>query len=128
LFLTKRWRKQIIKVISPLIVHEGMWSIGNMLYAVAFGAISISALATFQLANTLQGYFMMAIYGFAYAAKVMIGQQLGKNHRDAALAYAQNFTRLSVFAGVVISLVIVAVSPFAAYLFPELSSDVHTQL
>ncbi|MBE0343790.1 hypothetical protein E4V51_27180 [Paenibacillus sp. 28ISP30-2] len=51
-------RKQVVKTITPLVFHEGMWSIGNMLYAVAFGSLSIAALTTFQLANTLQGYFM----------------------------------------------------------------------
>ncbi|ANY67553.1 hypothetical protein BBD42_14530 [Paenibacillus sp. BIHB 4019] len=121
-------RKQVLKTITPLVFHEGMWSIGNMLYAVAFGAMGIAALTTFQLGNTLQGYFMMGIHGFAYAAKVMIGQKLGQDEPEQAMDYARRFTRISVIAGIIISVVIIMVSPFAALIFPHLSAEVHASL
>ncbi|WP_342416980.1 MATE family efflux transporter [Paenibacillus sp. FSL R10-2782] len=121
-------RKQVVKTITPLVFHEGMWSIGNMLYAVAFGSLSIAALTTFQLANTLQGYFMMGIHGFAYAAKVMIGQKLGQDKQEQALDYARRFTRISVIAGIIVSVVMMMVSPFVSFIFPYLSEEVHTSL
>ncbi|WP_138755087.1 MATE family efflux transporter [Paenibacillus sinopodophylli] len=121
-------RKQVLKTISPLVFHEGMWSIGNMLYAVAFGSLGIAALTTFQLANTLQGYFMMGIHGFAYAAKVMIGQKLGQDNQELAMDYGRRFTRISVIIGIVISVVLVIVSPFVSLVFPKLSAEVHASL
>lgn len=121
-------RKQVVKTITPLVFHEGMWSIGNMLYAVAFGSISIAALTTFQLANTLQGYFMMGIHGFAYAAKVMIGQKLGQDKQELAMDYARRYIRISVIAGIIVSVAMILVSPFVAFIFPNLSAEVHDSL
>ncbi|OMF19827.1 hypothetical protein BK133_29510 [Paenibacillus sp. FSL H8-0548] len=121
-------RKQVVRTITPLVFHEGMWAIGNMLYAVAFGSLGIAALTTFQLANTLQGYFMMGIHGFAYAAKVMIGQKLGQDKHEQALDYSQRFTRISVIAGIIISIVIIMISPFMSFVFPQLSGEVHASL
>ncbi|MFK4343013.1 MULTISPECIES: MATE family efflux transporter [unclassified Paenibacillus] len=121
-------RKQVVKTITPLVFHEGMWSIGNMLYTVAFGSLSIAALTTFQLANTLQGYFMMGIHGFAYAAKVMIGQKLGQDKQEQALDYARRFTRISVITGIIVSVVMMMVSPFVSFIFPYLSGEVHASL
>lgn len=118
--------KKIYATTLPLLVHEGLWSVGNMLYAVAFGYMGVSALATFQLARTFNGYFMMGIFGFAYAANVMIGQKLGQDDRGEALAYARKFTRLSVVASLVVSAAVVALSPAIVLLFDHASAEVRT--
>ncbi|WP_164545614.1 MATE family efflux transporter [Paenibacillus albus] len=120
--------KKIYATTLPLILHEGLWSVGNMLYAVAFGYMGVSALATFQLARTFNGYFMMVIFGFAYAAKVMIGQKLAQDDSREALIYAKKFTRLSVAASVVVSALILSLNPVMLRLFSHTSSDVQTAL
>jgi putative MATE family efflux protein len=118
--------KKVYATTLPLMFHEGMWSIGNMLYAVAFGHIGVAALATYQLANTFNGYFMMGIFGFAYAAKVMIGQKLSQDDPSEAIIYARKFTRLALYSAIIASLVILLLSPYLIRLFPNLSSEVQS--
>ncbi|MBJ6360077.1 MATE family efflux transporter [Paenibacillus sp. GCM10012307] len=118
--------KKVYGTTLPLLFHEGMWSIGNMLYAVAFGHLGVAALATFQLANTFQGYFMVGIFGFAYAAKVMIGQKLSLESPDEAIVYARKFTRIGLYAALIASVVILLISPFLYKLFPNLSTEVQS--
>ncbi|WP_181909622.1 MATE family efflux transporter [Paenibacillus taihuensis] len=120
--------KKLFATTLPLILHEGLWSVGIILYAVAFGYMGVSALATFQLARTLGGYYMMVIFGFAYAAKVMIGQKLAQEDPREALIYAKKFTRLSVAASIVVSVFIVALSPLMLKLFSYTSPEVQTAL
>lgn len=120
--------KKIYRTTLPLLLHEGMWSIGNMLYAVAFGYMGVSALATFQLARTFNGYFMMGIFGFAYAANVMIGQKLGQDDPGDAIRYARKFTKLTIVSSLIVSAAIVALSPFIVLLFKHASAEVQTAL
>lgn len=118
--------KKVYIVTLPLMLHEGMWSVGNMLYAVAFGHMGVAALATYQLANTFSGYFMIGVYGFAYAARVMIGRKLSRDDPGEAIVYARKFTRLALYSSAAISVVVLAASPYLAYLFPNLSAEVQT--
>ncbi|QJD81921.1 MATE family efflux transporter [Cohnella herbarum] len=118
--------KKVYATTLPLMFHEGLWSVGNMLYAVAFGHIGVAALATYQLANTFNGYFMMGIFGFAYAAKVMIGQKLSREDPSEAIIYARKFTRIALYSAIVVSIAIFLLSPFLIHLFPNLSSEVQS--
>ncbi len=118
--------KKVYAVTLPLILHEGLWSVGNMLYAVAFGQLGVAALAAYRLAGTFHGYFMMGIFGFAYAAKVMIGQKLSREDPSEAMAYARKFTRIAFYSALAISVAIVIVSPYLPGMFPNLSDEALT--
>ncbi|OKP99629.1 MATE family efflux transporter [Paenibacillus sp. P46E] len=118
--------KRVYATTLPLMFHEGMWSVGNMLYALAFGHIGVAALATYQLANTFNGYFMMGIYGFAYAAKVMVGQKLSQDDRNEAVLYARKFTRIALYSALAMSAGILILSPYIVHLFPNLSREVQS--
>jgi len=118
--------KRVYATTLPLVFHEGLWSFGNMLYAVAFGYMGVAALATFQLARTFNGYFMMGISGFAYAANVMIGQKLGQNKREEALIYARKFTKITIIVSLIFSALIALLSPYIMLLFNQTSSEVQS--
>ncbi|GLX67167.1 MATE family efflux transporter [Paenibacillus glycanilyticus] len=118
--------KRLYRTTLPLVVHEGLWSVGNMLYAVAFGYMGVTALATFQLARTFNGYFMMGIYGFAYAANVLIGQKLSRKEPDEAIAFARKFTALTIVVSLFVSVAIAALSPYIVMLFSQTSGEVQT--
>ncbi|BBI31931.1 MATE family efflux transporter [Cohnella abietis] len=118
--------KKVYTTTLPLMFHEGLWAVGNMLYAVAFGHLGIVALATYQLANTFNSYFMMGIFGFAYAAKVMIGQKLSQDDPSEAIIYARKFTRIALYSALAVSAVVLLLNPYLVYLFPNLSSEVQS--
>ncbi|WP_062051323.1 MATE family efflux transporter [Bacillus sp. JCM 19034] len=113
--------KRIYKTIYPLVLHEGIWSFGNMLYAVAFGHMGIVALATFQLARIFNQYFLMGISGFSYAARVMIGRKLSSDDPAEAITSARSFTRLAIYSAIVVSILIILLNPMIVNLFTELS-------
>ncbi|MFA9560292.1 MATE family efflux transporter [Evansella sp. AB-rgal1] len=120
----KKFMKKVYIVTIPLIFHEGIWSIGNMLYAVAFGYMGVTALATYQLARSFNNYFMMGIFGFSYAAKVMIGKRLSLEDPSEAILNARKFTKLSVYSAITVSVLIILLNPVIVSLFTNLSSEV----
>lgn len=126
--LSIRWdfARKIYITTLPLLFHEGMWSVGNMLYAVAFGHLGVAALATYQLALTFNRYFMMGIFGFAYAARVMIGEKLSQVESGEYLIYARKFTRIALYSGVVVGALILLLNPYIVHLFPNISIEVRT--
>ncbi|MEK4063224.1 MULTISPECIES: MATE family efflux transporter [unclassified Paenibacillus] len=126
--LSIRWdfTRKIYITTLPLLFHEGMWSVGNMLYAVAFGHLGVAALATYQLALTFNRYFMMGIFGFAYAARVMIGEKLSQVESGEYLIYARKFTRIALYSGIVVGALILLLNPYIVHLFPNISIEVRT--
>ncbi|ULO06301.1 MATE family efflux transporter [Paenibacillus sp. 19GGS1-52] len=126
--LSIRWPfiREIYRTTLPLLFHEGLWSVGNMLYAIAFGHLGVAALATYQLALTFNGYFMIGIFGFAYAARVMIGEKLSQVDSGEYLIYARKFTRIALYSGVIVGALILLLNPYIVYLFPNISVAVQT--
>ncbi|SDW44146.1 MATE family efflux transporter [Paenibacillus sp. CF384] len=118
--------RSLYRTTMPLVLHEGLWSVGNMLYAVAFGYMGVTALATFQLSRTFNGYFMMGIFGFAYAAKVMIGQKLSHEDPSEAILYGKKFTKITVLLALAASIAVAVFSPFIVKLFGNTSEEVKT--
>ncbi|WP_026672702.1 MATE family efflux transporter [Alkalihalobacterium bogoriense] len=120
------WRfvKKVYRTTLPIVLHEGIWSVGNMMYAVAFGYLGVAALAVYQLARTFNNYFMMGIFGFSYAAKVMIGKKLSLEDPTEAIENAKKFTRLSIYSAITVSLIIIIANPYIVSLFSNLSEEV----
>lgn len=116
--------QKIYKKTIPLMMHEGIWSVGNMLYAVAFGHMGVAALSSYQMASTFRGYFMMGVHGFAYAARVMIGKKLSQESPEQAILYAKKITKVCIVSALILSGIILIASPFIVKLFYNLSPEV----
>jgi putative MATE family efflux protein len=115
--------KKILSKTLPIIGHESLWSVGNMLYAVAFGHMGVVALVTFQLIQTFSNYFRIGIAGFAYAAKIMIGKKLGNEDSSDAILYAKKFTGISIYSALIIGGFIVLLNPFIIGVLSNLSEE-----
>ncbi|MBP3965692.1 hypothetical protein I8J30_23525 [Paenibacillus sp. DLE-14] len=69
---------------------------------------------------------MMGIFGFAYAAKVMIGQKLSHEDPSEAILYGRKFTKLTVVIALLVSAAVAVSSPFIVKLFGNTSEEVKT--
>lgn len=120
------YAKRVYRTTGPLVLHEGMWSLGNTLYAVAFGYLGVAALAAYQLAKTFNNFFRIGVSGFAFAARVMIGKLLGKEQMDEAIQYAEKFTKLSIYSSLVLGVLMIIFNPVLVHLFANVSGEVET--
>lgn len=120
---SRGFAESVYRVTLPLVFHEGLWSAGNMLYAVAFGHIGIAALAAYQLMRSFDDYFRIGISGFATACKVMVGTQLSGKEPEKAVEYARRFTRISLVSAAAVGTAVLLGNPFLVRIFSSLNEQ-----
>lgn len=105
------WNKEFInryiKTVSPVIFNEGFWSLGQIMYAIAYASIGKEATAAIQLTTTIQNVFFVLIRGLANACTVMIGNRIGANNQEEAYDYAIKFISLSTLLGLILGAIMV---------------------
>lgn len=121
------WNKNFInrylKTVSPVVFNEGFWSLGQIMYAIAYASIGTEATAAIQLTTTIQNIFFVLIRGLASACGVMIGNKIGADNQEDAYDYAIKFISLSTLLGLVLGVVMALTPDLTLKLFkinPEL--------
>ncbi len=108
------WNKDFvnryIKTVSPVIFNEAFWSLGQIMYSIAYASIGTEATAAIQLTTTIQNIFFVLIRGLANACTVMVGSRIGANEKEQAYDYAIKFISISTSLGLVLG-IIMALTP-----------------
>jgi putative MATE family efflux protein len=115
--ISKEFIIKFYKTTIPVILNEGIWSLGITMYSVAYARLSTSAIASAQIASTIQSIFMVVSFGLGNASGVMIGNKLGANQKEDAVRYAGKFSVIGPAIGAVIGLMIFILSPLVLRLF-----------
>jgi len=109
--------KKVFKLTIPIIAHETLWGLGTAIYMIAFGMLGATALAVIQVSKVVSIFVFAAVAGFAQAAGVMIGEQIGRRRRELAQTFARRFTRIGILLAAVIGAVLFMVAPHIVGLF-----------
>ncbi|MGL5243970.1 MAG: MATE family efflux transporter, partial [Sarcina sp.] len=117
--------KSLYTAIIPVVLNDGCWGIGTVLYTVAYGTIGTHAIAAIQISNTVQNLFMVVCFSLASASLVMIGNEIGANNDEVAKKYSYRFTSLSFLTGLALGILVRIFAPFILTFF-TVSSEVHT--
>lgn len=118
--------KIYFKTSWPVIVNEIVWSVGITAYSVAYAQIGTNAVATMQIATTLNNVFTVLLVGMAVATSIMVGNHIGAGKEDEARLCAKNIGILTPLISVVIGVVIFMIAPIVLKLFnvtPETYKD-----
>lgn len=107
----------VFRTVLPVVLNEGCWGLGFVVYSVAYGRISTQAFAAVQITNTIQNLFTVAVFGLAGAAAVMVGHKIGEGNEEEGEVYAWRFSILSWLSGLLIGGLIAATAPFIVSLF-----------
>lgn len=103
------WNKEFfnryIKTTYPVIIAEGAWSLGQVLYSIAYAKLGEEATAAIQIANTIQNIFFVLVRGLGNACTVMIGAKIGSGDEEEAYEYAKYFMIISIVLGLVLGLI-----------------------
>ena len=97
--------KKYIDTIYPVILTEGFWALGQVMYTAAYARIGEEATAAVQLTNTIQNVFFVIVRGLANACGVMVGSKVGAGEEDKAYEYAISFIIISTISGLVLGIV-----------------------
>ncbi|MTI54128.1 MATE family efflux transporter [Geosporobacter ferrireducens] len=103
--------KKVYNTTIPVILNEGLWSLGMIMYTAAYARISTEAIASIQIANTIQSMFMVISMGLGNSCAVMLGNVIGAERQEKAVIYGNTFCLLGIITGVVLGLKLVLLSP-----------------
>nr|WP_312579116.1 MATE family efflux transporter [Sedimentibacter sp.] len=123
------WNKEFInkylKTTSPVIFNEGFWSLGQVMYSIAYARIGEEATAAIQVVTTIQNVFFVIFRGLANSSSVMIGNKIGEGDEKQAYDYAVNFLIISGLLGVVFGLCMILSSDLTLKLFRNLDKGLY---
>lgn len=118
--------KVYFKTSWPVIVNEIVWSVGVTAYSISYAQIGTNAVATMQIATTLNNVFTVLLVGMAVATSIMVGNRIGAGQKDEAKKCAKNIGILTPLLSMGVGVVIWVSAPLVLKLFnvtPETYKD-----
>ena len=115
--VTVEYIKKAYQTIFPVILNDICWGLATLVYAAVYGRMGAQAVAAVQIVNTVTNLFMVVIFGLSNAAAVMVGNSIGAGKIRQGRVYAGKFAMFSVVVGVLLGLLLAAVSPAILGLF-----------
>ena len=109
--------KNILITAIPVIINDVFWALGMTMYSAAFARIGTTAIASLQIANTVQNIFIVISIGLASSCAVMLGNEIGSNNKEKAILYAKRFLLIGALLGLLLGGVIILISPIVLTMF-----------
>lgn len=123
------WNKEFVnkylKTTSPVILNEGFWALGQVMYSIAYAKIGEEATAAIQVVTTIQNVFFVIFRGLANSSSVMIGNKIGQGEEKEAYDYAINFLIISSLLGIIFGLGMIVSSDLTLKIFRNLDIGLH---
>lgn len=121
---------RILKAAIPLLVNESLWSLGNTFMTQCYSTRGLSAVAGFNIANTILNVFNVTFLAVGTSVSIIIGQLLGAGKTEEAVDTDRKLIAFAVFVGALAGAVMASIS----HLFPllyntsDMARKVATQL
>ncbi len=100
---TKRSITQFLRVVSPVIVNEVLWSLGTTMYFIVFGRMGTRAITAFNIGSLLFRLVLVGGIGSGQAATVLIGKMVGGNRLHIVKRYISKLLPASFLVAVGLS-------------------------
>lgn len=115
--------KKFAKTTFPVIVHEGLWSLGMTFYTFIYGHIGKDVVATMSIVSTIDRIALVLFFGLSNACAIMVGHKIGEGKPELASKDAGTLLVLSPLAGIFAGALILISSKSVLGLF-DVSADV----
>ncbi len=120
IFKTLRVPKELVakffKTGMPILVNEGLWSVGIALLAQAYSTRGLNVVAGHNIANTINNLFNIVFIAMGDAVAILIGQLLGAGE----LEKAKDWTRKLIVTGMLSALLTGSIMFATSGLFPQI--------
>ncbi|MGR5236040.1 MATE family efflux transporter [Vibrio alfacsensis] len=111
-----QYRKRYFKVSLPMLIHDGLWTGGLLVYNVIYGQLGVTELATIAFLSPIEGVLISTFMGFAVAASVMLGNDIGARQYDRAEKTAWWYVLTSSLLAIGLFLLVWICSPLILHL------------
>ena len=115
----RKMLRQFIRYGTPVVANEAFWGIGTGLYPTIMGhmAGSQEILAAYTIVGNVNTLCMVAIFGLASTAAILIGREIGAGNKDQVYNVGLTMNALSIGVGILMGAVLLV---FAYVLGPGL--------
>lgn len=98
---------QYLGILSPILICEFVWSLGENGYAVIYGRMGTDSCAAMTMTGPVQGLTIGLLSGLSQAAGIMVGRHLGKEAYEEAYRESKRLLLCGAAGSVVLSLFLV---------------------
>ncbi|MBN1968122.1 MAG: MATE family efflux transporter [Candidatus Delongbacteria bacterium] len=99
-----------IKVSSPVILNEVLWSLGISTYNIIYGRMGTEAVASVNIENSIERLAFVVMIGIGSATATMVGNRIGAKEEERAFAFGNNLAIIGVLSGILISIIMVLIA------------------
>lgn len=118
-----KYFKRIMITITPVMLNETFWALGQVMYSAAYARIGEQAAAAVQLTVTVENIFFVLIRGLGNACAVMIGSKIGQGDKEGAYDYAIKFMSISAVSGVILGFTMALTPNITLMLFKNIEPE-----
>lgn len=105
--------KDFVKMAVPAIANDVIWGLAFSTYSAIFGHLGDDVVAANSIVSVVRGFGTVLCYAVGSATGIMLGPVLGRGDIEEAKKESHTFLRLSVLAGAIGGLIVLAITPFA---------------
>lgn len=105
--------KDFVKFSIPVILNELMWGLGTSANVAILGQLGSQAAAASSIAQVTRQLATVVTFGVSTATSILIGKAIGANKLETAKDYAKQSILLSIFTGLLGSILIIILRPIA---------------
>lgn len=106
------YKKMFWSILTPIIISEFLWSLGENIYAIIYGRIGTKSCAAMALTNPIQSLMIGALTGISSAAGIVIGKKLGEKNYDDAYNFSKKFMWYGLVGSIMLSIIILCTSRY----------------
>ena len=128
----KAFTLDYIKRVLPVVLNEGLWSLGMTTYSTFYGRLGDAAVNAIGVYNNIDQLMTVFIFGVVNAAAILIGNRIGAGDRDGAVLTSRRMLLttecLSLLTGALLILLRGPILSFYGKLSPETLENASTIL
>lgn len=109
--------KEILRVTTPVVMNEGLWSLGISTYTVLFAKMGTEYVASYNILQTIDRLAFALTMGMASATAALVGHKIGEGKTRHAYLYAARTNIMGTLVGALIGVVLFAESSNIVNLF-----------
>ncbi|WP_124057967.1 MATE family efflux transporter [Vaginisenegalia massiliensis] len=117
--------RQYFKVTLPVILNEGFWSLGQVMYSIAYAMVGTNATAAVQVCMAIQGIVFVIVRGLGSSCTIIIGRSIGQGLLEKVHVYAKRYLKLALLVGLTIGLFLSLTPGLTLLPFTNLSPQVY---
>lgn len=94
--------KDFFKTSLPVVLNEGLWSIGVTIIAIIYSKMGTENIAAINIVGNIERLATFFMFGLGSAAAIMVGNTIGAGKYDEAKRISRKFQIITPVSGVVI--------------------------